>query len=269
MMKSCRFHADKTIHGPRGFFMCLLALFYQVFEEAAVVAGANREEFYNRGGEPPQILDGPCPAVAGVDPLAKGTWLGVNQRGVLVAVTNRPKSVLPAVPRSRGLLARELLGCRTAALAVDHAARELDRGRYAGCNIVCADQESATVVHGGDWLRLRPLPPGLHVVTSHDANDTSDGRLGHALQWLSQRSYDRPEEAMLALQELCGQNGNGGPAICLHGERGGTISSSIVALRSPLAASSYLHAQGPPDGTPYTDYSGLLRQLFSVAAGGE
>jgi hypothetical protein len=257
------------IHGARSLLMCLLALFYRVFEEAAVVAGANREEFYNRGGEPPRILDGPCHAVAGVDPLARGTWFGVNQRGVLVAVTNRAKSAPPAMPRSRGLLARELLGCPSAAAAVDHAARELDRGRYAGCNVVCADRESAAVVHGGDWLRIRPLPPGLHVVTSHDVNDTSDRRLGHALWWLSQRNYTRAEEGLLALQELCAQSGIGGPAMCLRDERSGTVSSSMVALRSPLAGSSYLHAQGPPDCTPYSDYSYLLRQLFSSAATGE
>src|SRR5438105_5742894 len=119
--------------------MCLLALFYRVVEDAPVVAGANREEFYSRGGEPPQILDGPLPAVAGLDPVARGTWFGVNQRGVLVAVTNRPKSDVSPKPRSRGLLARKLLGCPTAAVAVDTAARELDRRPYAGCNIVCAD----------------------------------------------------------------------------------------------------------------------------------
>ena len=34
--------------------MCLLALFFRVVEDAAVVAGANREEHYQRGGEPPR-----------------------------------------------------------------------------------------------------------------------------------------------------------------------------------------------------------------------
>jgi len=249
--------------------MCLLALFYRVVEDAPVVAGANREEFYSRGGEPPQILDGPLPAVAGLDPVARGTWFGVNQRGVFVAVTNRPKSDIPPELRSRGLLARELLGCPTAAVAVDKAAQELDRRQYAGCNIVCADKDSATVVHGGDWLRIRPLPPGLHILTAHDVNDASDRRLGHSLWWLSQRSYASAEECLLALKELCAQSGNGGPPICLRGERSGTVSSSMVALRSPLAHSSYLHAQGPPDRTPYTDYSPLLRQLFSPPTSGE
>src|SRR5918912_1275394 len=73
--------------------MCLLALLYRVASDAPVVVGANREEFYARGGDPPQVLGGA--AVAGVDPLAGGTWLGVNAHGLLVAVTNRRKSSVP------------------------------------------------------------------------------------------------------------------------------------------------------------------------------
>src|SRR5690349_11695089 len=115
--------------------MCLLALFYRVAEDAPVVAGANREEYYSRGGSPPRLLDGPLRVVAGVDPVAGGTWFGVNERGLLVAVTNRPKSGVPAFPRSRGLLARELLPLPTAAEAVERAARELGQNNYAGCNL--------------------------------------------------------------------------------------------------------------------------------------
>src|SRR5262249_24864334 len=155
-------------------------------EDAPLVAGANREEFYRRGGEPPRPHDGPPRFVAGIDPTGGGTWFGVNEHGVLVAVTNRPKSVLPDQPRSRGLLVRELLARPNAAAAVEQVTRELERGAYAGCNLVCADAERAVVLQSGDWLRVRPLPTGLHVLTNHDVNDASDRRLGHAAWWLSQ-----------------------------------------------------------------------------------
>src|SRR6516165_4481813 len=106
--------------------MCLLALFFRVVEDAAVVVGANREEYYRRDGEPPRVLDDPILAVAGVDPVAGGTWLGVNANSVLVAVTNRRKSEVSARPRSRGLLTRELLSCPSAEAAVQHAIRALE-----------------------------------------------------------------------------------------------------------------------------------------------
>jgi uncharacterized protein with NRDE domain len=239
--------------------MCLLALFFRMVDDAPVVVGANREEFYARGGEPPQLLDGPGHGVGGRDPVAGGTWFGVNGRGVLVAVTNRMKTDAPAQPRSRGLLARELLACPTAKAAAQHATRELSGNRYAGCNLVCLDADDAVVLEAGDWLRVRPLPPGIHVLTNHDVNDASDRRVGHALWWLAQLDYETGADCLDALRRLCAQNGSdGGPAICFRKENRGTVSSSLVALREPPKPSAYLHAQGPPDTTPYVDYSHLL-----------
>src|SRR5262249_22260318 len=164
-------------------------------------------------------------------------------------------------PRSRGLLVRDLLGCPTAKIAADAAAREFDRGGYAGCNIVCADADAVLVVHASDWLRVRPLPPGIHVLINHDVNDASDRCVGHALWWLQQRQYACAANCIVALKELCAQTGNGDPPMCIRREDRGTVSSSIIVLRRPLERSAYLHAQGPPDRTPYQDCSELLRQI--------
>jgi hypothetical protein len=243
--------------------MCLIAMFYRVLEDAPLIVAANREEKYARGGEPPRILDGKAArSLAGVDPVAGGTWFGVNEHGVVIAVTNRPKTDAPANPRSRGLLARDLLESRNATSAAARAAEELNAHPYAGCNVLCADAASATVIHAGDWLRVRPLPPGLHLLTSHDVDDASDRRLGHARWWLLQQAYGRPGDCIEALKELCGQTGNPDPPICLRGKDGGTVSSSIVCLRPSFEESVYLHAQGPPDVTPYEEYSPLLHELL-------
>lgn len=239
--------------------MCLLALFFRAVDGAPLIVGANREEAYGRRGEPPQLLSGPVKAVGGRDPVAGGTWLGVNEHGVIVAVTNRPKTELPARPRSRGLLVRDLLHSTSAQAAAEAARDELGRGQYAGCNLLCADPSAAYVIHAGDWLRVLTLPPGLHVLTASDVNDLSDPRLAYARAWLAGRPYHDGEDCLEALKELCGQTGNGSPAICLHGAQGGTLSSSLIALKSQPTRGVYWHAQGPPDRTPYEDYSQFLQ----------
>jgi uncharacterized protein with NRDE domain len=241
--------------------MCLLALFFRVVEDAPVVAGANREEYYQRGGEPPCILEGSLRAIAGVDPAAGGTWFGVNESGVLVAVTNRHKLDVPKQPRSRGLLVRELLTCPSAAAAVERGIAELESNRYAGANILCADASRAIVVQAGDWLCIRPLPPGIHVLTNRDINDAGDARLNYALDWLNRRSFHTATDCLRALRELCAQHQPDDPPICFRAEERGTVSSSLVALRGSTNDSTYLHAQGPPCRTPYADYSHLLHDL--------
>jgi uncharacterized protein with NRDE domain len=249
--------------------MCLLAVFFRAVEDAPLVVGANREEYYDRPGTPPHLLDGPCRAVAGTDPRAGGTWLGVNDRGVLVAVTNRRKRDEPARPRSRGLLVRDLLlNCERAADAVEIARRELETNHYAGCNLVIADRERAVVLHGGDSLNVRPLPPGLHVLANGDVNQEDDARVAYARQWLGRHHHTTAADCLAALKELCAQRGDGGPPICLHGADRGTVSSTLIALRPSLTQSVYLHAQGPPDRTPYEDYSHLLKELAGGAPAG-
>jgi transport and Golgi organization protein 2 len=243
--------------------MCLLALFCRVVEDAPLVAGANREEVYRRGGSPPRPHAGPCRWVGGVDPAAGGTWLGVNEHCVLAAVTNRRKDAPPARPRSRGLLVRDLLGCPSAAAAVERAVRELGANRYNGCNVICADGRDAVVVQAGDWLRVRPLPPGLHILTNGDVNDERDPRGAFVAHLLGREGYRYRTSAdcVEVLRQVCGRREPGEPPVCLRGEDRGTTSSTIVALRPALAESVYLHAQGPPDETPYKDYSELLRQM--------
>ncbi len=253
--------------------MCLLTLFYRVVEDASVVVGANREEYYARGGEPPQVLAGPLRSVGGRDPTAGGTWLGVNERGVLIAVTNRPRSQPVAEPRSRGLLVRQLLGCPTAAAAVELATRELQQHPYAGCNLLCVDAEQAAIIHAADWLRVRPLPPGLHVLANSDVNDPCDRRVTHVLKWLGQRVYPDSAACVEALRQVCAQHEPDFPPICFRGPNKGTVSSSVIALPAgesgaaiDLARARYLHAQGPPETTPYEDVSDLLRGLAAAAS---
>jgi hypothetical protein len=240
--------------------MCLLALLYRVAEDAPVVVGANREEEYRRGGSPPQLLPEPRAVVAGLDPLAGGTWLGVNAEGLLVAVTNRRRSEPVAQPRSRGLLVRDLLGCPSARAAVERAVAALEQEPYAGCNLLCADAAAAVVIHAGDWLRVQPLPPGVHVLSNGDVNDLGDMRVGYAA-WRLSAAPARGAGCVAALQQVCASTEPEGAPVCFRSAERGTVSSSILALPADVAAGTFLHAPGPPDRTPYADHSALLREL--------
>lgn len=238
----------------KGPLMCLLAILHRVAGDVPLLIGANREEFYDRGGDPPRLLEG-VRAVAGVDPLHGGTWLGVNAAGVVIAVTNRRKTRVIEDPRSRGLLARELLACGSAKEAVD-AAAALETNRYAGCNFLCADGRVAVVVQAGDWLRVRPLPAGVHVLSNADVNDPTDRRVVHAMTWLAGQRLATSAEAIVTLQGLCGSR-----EVCFRAPHRGTVSSSVLAVPGRVADGLYLHSQGPPNVTPYADLSALLREL--------
>ena len=242
--------------------MCLLLIAWRTVPDAPLALAANREEAYVRGGTAPQLVPGQIRFVAGIDPVHGGTWLGINRHGLVVAVTNAQKSEKPASPRSRGLLVRDLLACSETEEAVTRAVMELRTGRYAGCNLFCADASSAYVIQGRDWLRSIPLPPGMHVLGRGDLNQLSDPRIQFALEWSRQGHWSKADDWRLAVEEFCRQNGtNGRPAICLTGENYGTVSSTLIVMRTRLVDGEYWHAQGPPDRTPYQDYSHLVKEL--------
>src|SRR5438552_3923058 len=85
---------DLSNHCP----MCLSGIALRQFEDWPVLVLANREEAYSRPSAGPQIfprqVDRPA-WMGGVDLTAGGTWLGVNELGLFVAVTNRKKSTPP------------------------------------------------------------------------------------------------------------------------------------------------------------------------------
>jgi uncharacterized protein with NRDE domain len=244
--------------------MCLVAILYRVIDDAPIILAANREESYARGGSPLDLRRGPLSFVAGLDPAAGGTWLGINAARLIVAVTNRRKSKLPEQPRSRGLLVKDLLAQRSAREAAHAAARELGSGRYAGCNIICASDESLWVVHAGDWLRMRSLAPGCHFLTNGDVNDPHDERIAWAAERLRDAAPRTSEEALEALQRIACHAGPETP-ICLRGSERGTVAGTLLSLHQQRRRSRLLHANGPPDQVPYTDRTDLLWELEALA----
>lgn len=240
--------------------MCLLAVLFQVIDDAPVVLAANREEFYSRGGESPRLLDS-LAAVGGVDPTHGGTWLGVNASGLVVAVTNRHKTRPPQSPRSRGLLVRSLLRYGSVEEAESWTRQSLDPDQYDGCNLLLIDARRCLVLHLGDNPETRSLPPGIHVLSNRDVNDPGDQRVTFVAEWLNARSPTTQAESLATLQELCAL-----PEVCFRFADRGTVSSSLLALPRRWEDGVYLHAQGSPNLTPHLDVSHLLRALRDRAA---
>jgi hypothetical protein len=243
--------------------MCMLAVFFRTIDDCPVLVAANREEYYDRQGTEPQLWDGEPSFVAGRDPRAGGTWLGVNQHGVLIAITNRPKLRQPPQPRSRGLLCRDLLSSRTARAAHERALDEMDRDVYAGCNLLAIDAAGAYVVQAGEFLRSSPLPPGIHIVTAGGLNDTADERTEYAFDQLASPGPRTANEWLGKVHRLCGDHGDSThPPICLHAAGRGTVSSSIIAIPEDLRQARWLHAQGPPCSVAFNDFSSVLIELL-------
>jgi hypothetical protein len=246
--------------------MCTLAILYRVARSTPILVAANREERFDRPTQYPKIQSGSPRVVCGIDRRAGGTWLGVNQNGMFCAVTNRRKTHLPAEPRSRGLLCRELLNVRSAKEAAVHAAKELAKGIYAGANYICADGRYAAVVHGGDKIEIVELTAGLHVITSGDVDDLRDERQQFVRRMLTLQTLDSSVAFLAVASRAFSRkpDGDGRRGVVMLGNDFGTVSSTLIALSRKTPHAVFQYAPGPPCDHPYDDLSALLRQVLST-----
>jgi uncharacterized protein with NRDE domain len=239
--------------------VCTFTLAWQVFEDAPVVVAANRDEQLGRETHPPARRDWERPVVAPKDAEAGGTWLGYNDAGVLVSVTNRWSDADLGAERSRGLLVRDALRQDSAEAAVRYVERDLDAREYDGFNLVAADAGAAILVEWDGVRRVRQLDPGVHVVV----NVGADGQYAIPAQRQAVgeqqaanadrlREHLRPEPGERSrawLDRAAAAVSDHEFGVCIHGDGFGTRSSSLVRLGAD--GDSYEYAEGPPCETPF------------------
>jgi len=244
----------------------MLAILYRVAKNTPILLAANREESVTRPTQFPKIQPGTPRIVCGTDRLAGGTWLGVNQFGLVVAVTNRARTRPPVEPRSRGLLCRDLLDSRNARDAVEVARRELLTGRYAGANYLCADGKYAAVVYGGHRVDVVELEPGLHTLSSGNLNDRKDDRHDFIRRMLTLHTLDSAVTFLAVASRAFSrkQDSEGRRGVVMTGGDFGTVSSSLLSLPRKIQQSIFQYCDGPPSDRPYEDLSALLRQVLSA-----
>jgi len=243
--------------------MCSVVILRRPGHDWPVLLGANRDEMSQRPWLPPgrHWPDRPW-VVAGLDQQAGGSWLGINDHGLVAGIMNRPQSLGPAAgKRSRGELVLEALDhadAREAAAAL----AELDPGAYRPFNLILADNtEAFWIRHDGRRIDAAAIPPGLSMLTAHDLNDTAGSRrIGHFLPLF--RAAPAPDPAAgdwRAWQTLLGSRGFAAgagthDAMTIQGENGfATLSSALIALPAPRIESKpiLLFAAGQPDVAPY------------------
>jgi len=240
--------------------MCFLELVYKQVPDFSVVIAANRDEMVERPALPPcQVRPG---VWAGVDQIAGGTWLGVNAHGMVVGIANL-RSQTPANPkaRSRGVLCLDLLAQPNVELTRKVLEDELRRHPYNGFNLLVAHTRQSAVATCVDGeLIWADLEPGVHVIGNSRPDSMDDPKVVRGKSLITATaSLDTLLPSLLSLCRDHGQRPDGADAICVHGSRHATRSSTILAIHdADPTRYLYLYAEGNPCRSEYEDLSSLL-----------
>lgn len=262
------------VHVALIWVMCTVIILRRPDHEWPVIIGANRDEMNNRPWKAPaRHWEDRPDVIAGLDETGGGTWLGINEDGVVAAVLNRFGTLGPADDkRSRGELPLEALDHADAIDAVQ-ALAGLDGTAYRPFNMVIADNRDAYwLANRGDGkIEITDIPEGLSMITAHDLNDkTNSERTKRNLPRFLTAPPPNPEaDDWFAWQALLADTGLMEPDPEHHDIRADamlvrsnigfeTICSSLIGLpaiptqknelpRRPV----WLFANGQPDKVPF------------------
>ncbi len=250
--------------------MCTLVILRRPGTDWPLLVAGNRDEMRERpSASPARHWEDRPSVVAGLDGLGGGSWMGLNDYGVVAVVMNREGTLGPDPgKRSRGELVLKALdyaeavqGARTLAL--------LDAGDYRPFNLFVADPRNAF------WLRNLGAPEagkievfdvdsGLHLLSARELDDVSHPRTRIYLPRFRRACTPDPDTGEWAdWVALLGSRfypQDLGPKAAMNLDLPigfGTVSSSLIALPSNLGSHlnrkpQWWYAEGPPDKTSFT-----------------
>ncbi len=250
--------------------MCTIVLLDHVHPEFPVVIAANRDEFYARACRAPAPLADRPTTVAGIDLVGGGSWMGVNQRGLLVGLTNQRSYGVGHDPArtSRGTVVLDALAAPDVA-AVAELVGGLDPDRYNPFNLVFGDADGLTVAYsrpGAGAVELQPVPRGVSVLPNDRLDSPEFAKAGRARD-AARAIADAPwPELVPGLRAILADHWRPPlsevpapppgalfdrtivrelQAMCVHTPVYGTRSATLIALAAGRVA-HYLYADGPP-----------------------
>lgn len=247
--------------------MCTLILLRRPSHHWPLLLATNRDEMLGRPWLQPARHWAEHPGImAGLDQLAGGSWLGINNQGVVAAILNRT-GTLGSTPgkRSRGELVLKALTYADAAKA-STAMTEMNLGDYRTFNLIVADRQDAFwVTHRGSDAGRRVesemLPEGVSMLTDRNVNDPKSPRIQMYLSAFQTASEPDPEAedgwaswtSLLSSRRFDPAAGPGGAMTVVNGDFG-TLSSSLIAIPSDQQSGEgpiWHFAAGPPDRAEY------------------
>ncbi len=212
--------------------MCTVIIIARAFPDYPLVIAHNRDEMLDRPWSGPRSFGHDPIIVAPRDESAGGTWIGLNDAGLVVTITNRMWRTT-GEPPSRGLLCQHALECSNVSAARARVEAGVATAPHHGFNLLLADRERVVLLQcGAEGLTTTELEAGTHLLTSlHDLNPPL---LAELRQTAQQAVSAAPNLATLeaGLLPVMRDHRKFDPlySVCKHGETYGTRSAALIAL---------------------------------------
>ena len=251
--------------------MCTTVLLRRPDHKWPIIMAALRDEMVDRPWLPPRRHwpDGE-EVTAGLDELAGGSWMGMNDSGVVACILNRTGHLGPAAgKRSRGELVLEALD-HADAIDAGVALAELEPGAYRPFNMIIADNRDAYWLRhagpdGPGRVEIIEVPEGISMITAMELNDQRAPRIASYGPRFTEAPVPKPENGdwdawiVLMTEQIDVHDLEHNRAMTVVSNHGyGTVSASLLALPAPdVGKPVWRFAPGRPGDTPFDPVPGI------------
>ena len=245
--------------------MCTLVILLRPGNDWPLLLAGNRDEMRDRPSASParHWQDRPG-VVAGLDRFGGGSWMGLNDVGVVAVVMNREGSLGPdPAKRSRGELVLKALEFAEAGEAAQALAL-LHGDSYRPFNLFLGDSRRAFWLRSRGWpgtggVELFEVGAGLHLLSARELDDLSHPRTEVYLPRFRCAATPDPSSndwtnwvALLGSRFYPPELGPRAAMNLDHTSGFGTVSSSLIALPAsgdpqPGREPQWWYAEGAPD----------------------
>ena len=218
--------------------MCTLIILRQPENSWPLLIASNRDEMLERSFKSPfRHWPDRSQTIGGLDEEGSGTWLGINDYGVVAAVLNRKNSLgFSNLKRSRGELPLEALEHEDA-LTASEALQNIDPASYKPFNLIIADSQHAfwlCVANGAESVQKKSIPLGVSMIADGDLNDTQNGlRIRKYLPMFKRTPIPNPDNSDWSTWEnIMADTSLNNPIFIKNKTNFGTVSTSLISMPS-------------------------------------
>ena len=241
--------------------MCTIVIDFNPKNEWPLIIGSNRDEMIDRPWLQPSRNWPLKPSIfGGLDLKGKGSWLSVNDNGVIASITNKSQTLGPHKnKRSRGEIVLNALEAKNSTLA-GKVIENINTNLYQDFNLLLADQNNAYMLELNskrkEKIIKKVILPGIHIITSKNINDPTCKRIAKFLPLFKKAPRPQPSlnkwDAWISLlSQKNEENINDTYLNLCHRSGFGTVSSSLIAIKSNEKKIAWLYSNQPPSVTSY------------------
>ena len=240
--------------------VCTLTIRFSPEDDYPLIIAANRDELYSRPSVMPAIIESDPVFFAPRDIEAGGTWIGINEYGLLAAITNvwvettgGGMSPGPGGDRSRGLLTVDILHSKTLKQATEMLHEKIAKFQYQYFNLLIASGEGLAVFTYAGKLEGGGISASSAVINNQPyqkSNKSQSTILPFPKTGNERHRWVKDVQSSLSKH----------PEVCKHSDPYGTRCSQIIAISrrnensiTPLSPDRFWFADGSPCKTPFAD----------------